>query len=221
MNKIKAVIFDMDGVIIDSEPLYFQIQEELFNNLGFIVSKQEYDTFIGAGMQLMWEKLCSKHNLPFTIKQLIIMNNDLIYKTFKNSNSLQATEGFNSFLTSIKEMGIKTAVASSTSKKIINVILSRLGIIHEFDVIISSEEVLQGKPEPVIFLEAATRLNVDPKKCIVIEDSTNGVKAAARAGMKCIGFSNKNSGEQNLSLANIVVDNFANIDLNKINLLFL
>ncbi len=221
MNKIEAVIFDMDGVIIDSEPLYFKIQEQLFNDLGFTVSKQEYDTFIGAGMQLMWEKLCSKHNLPFTIKQLIIMNNELIYNTFNNLNSLQATDDFISFLTCIKEKGIKTAVASSTSKKIINVILSKLGIIQEFDVVISSEEVLQGKPEPDIFLEAATRLNVDPKKCIVIEDSTNGVKAAARAGMKCIGFSNKNSGKQNLSLANIVVENFANIDLNKLNILFL
>ena len=221
MNKIEAVIFDMDGVIIDSEPLYFKIQEQLFNDLGVTVSKQEYDSFIGAGMQLMWEKLCSKHNLPFTIKQLIIMNNELIYNTFNNSDSLQATDGFTSFLTYIKEKGIKTAVASSTSKKIINVILSKLGIIQEFDVVISSEEVLQGKPEPDIFFEAAIRLNVDPKKCIVIEDSTNGVKAAARAGMKCIGFYNKNSGEQDLSLANIVVENFANIDLNKLNLLFL
>ncbi len=221
MNKIEAVIFDMDGVIIDSEPLYFKIQEQLFNDLGFTVSKQEYDTFIGAGMQLMWEKLCSKHDLPFTIKQLIIMNNELIYNTFNNSDSLQAADDFISFLTYIKEKVIKTAVASSTSKKIINVILSKLGIIQEFDVVISSEEVLQGKPEPDIFLEAATMLNVDPKKCIVIEDSTNGVKAAAKAGMKCIGFSNKNSGEQDLSLANIVVENFTNIDLNKLNLLFL
>jgi len=135
MNKIEAVIFDMDGVIIDSEPLYFKIQEQLFNDLGFTVSKQEYDTFIGAGMQLMWEKLCSKHDLPFTIKQLIIMNNELIYNTFNNSDSLQAADDFISFLTYIKEKVIKTAVASSTSKKIINVILSKLGIIQEFDVV--------------------------------------------------------------------------------------
>ena len=221
MNKFKAVIFDMDGVIIDSEPLYFKIQEQLFNDLGFTVSQQEYDTFIGAGMQLMWKILSSKHNLSFTVAQLVKMNNKLIYNTFSNSDSLLETNNFTTFLFSVKNRGMKTAVASSTSKKIINVILSKLGIIQEFDVVISSEEVLHGKPEPDIFLEAATRLNVDPKKCIVIEDSTNGVKAAARAGMKCIGFSNKNSGEQNLSLANIVVENFANIDLNKLNLLFL
>lgn len=218
MNKIQAVIFDMDGVIIDSEPLYYQIQKGFFKDLGFTVSKIEYDTFIGAGMQLMWEKLCSKHNLSFTVEQLIKMNNDLIYKTFNNSDSLQAAEGFNSFLTSIKEMGMKTAVASSTSKKVINVILSRLGIIHEFDVIISSEEVLQGKPEPDIFIEAAGRLMLDPANCVVIEDSTNGVRAAGKAGMRCIGFSNINSGNQDLSSANIIVTSFSGIDLDNLNI---
>ena len=84
MKKIEAVIFDMDGVIIDSEPLYFKIQNELFNELGFSVSKLEYNTFIGSGMQLMWEKLSSKYNLPYTINQLISMNNRLIFKTFSS-----------------------------------------------------------------------------------------------------------------------------------------
>ncbi len=214
MNDIQAIIFDMDGVIIDSEPLYYQIQKGFFKDLGFSVFKQEYDTFIGAGMQLMWRKLHAKHNLPFTVEQLVTMNNDLIYKSFSNADSLRATEGFNSFLTSVKEMGMKTAVASGTSKKIINVILSRLGLIHEFDVIISSEEVLKGKPEPDIFLKAANILNLKPVNCVVIEDSTNGVKAAGKAGMKCIGFSNINSGNQDLSSANIVVNSFADIDLN-------
>ena len=217
MNIFEAVIFDMDGVIIDSEPLYFQIQEELFNDLGFTVSNSEYDTFIGAGMKLMWERLCSKHNIQFTVAELIIMNNEVIYNSFNNSDTLQTIDGFISFLTSIKAMGMKTAVASSTSKKIINVILSKLGIIDEFDIIVSSEEVFKGKPEPDIFIEAAKRLNIDPGKCIVIEDSTNGVKAAVKAGMKCIGFSNKNSGDQDLTLANAIVENFTNIDINKLN----
>jgi len=218
MNDIKAIIFDMDGVIIDSEPLYYQIQKGFFKELGFSVSKQEYNTFIGAGMQLLWEKLHSKHNLPYTVEQLVAMNNVLIYKTFSNSDSLRATDGFYSFLTYIKEMGIKTAVASSTSKKIINVILSRLGVIHEFDVIISSEEVLLGKPEPDIFLRAANKLNLKPTNCIVIEDSKNGVEAAGKAGMRCIGFSNVNSGNQDLSSANIIVESFTDIDLNKLNI---
>ncbi len=218
MNKFEAVIFDMDGVIIDSEPLYFQIQEELFNDLGFTVSKSEYDTFIGAGMQLMWERLCSKHNIQFTVAELIRMNNEVIYNSFNNSDSLQTIDGFISLLTSIKTKGMKTAVASSTSKKIINVILSKLGIIDKFDIIVSSEEVLKGKPEPDIFIEAANRLYIASGKCLVIEDSTNGVKAAVKAGMKCIGFSNKNSGDQDLTLANAIVEDFTNIDINKLNI---
>lgn len=213
MKNIEAVIFDMDGVIIDSEPLYFKIQNKLFNEIGFSVSKSEYDTFIGSGMQLMWEKLSSKHNLPYTINQLISMNNKLIYKTFSELPLLAATEGFRPFLTSLKKLQIKTAVASSTSKRTINVILSRLNVIQEFDTIVSSEEVQLGKPEPDIFLEAARRINIKPENCIVIEDSTLGVLAAEKAGMICVGFTNNNSGNQDLSSADIVVNSFREIDL--------
>ncbi len=216
MNKIEAVIFDMDGVIIDSEPLYFKIQNELFNELGFSVSKSEYNTFIGSGMQLMWEKLPSKYNLPYSINQLISMNNNLIFKTFSDLPLLTATEGFHSFLDSLKDIKIKTAVASSTSKKTINVILTRLNVIQEFDTIVSSEEVQLGKPEPDIFLEAARRINVKPNNCVVIEDSTLGVKAAGKAGMRCVGFTKNISGNQDLSSANIIVNSFNKIDLKSI-----
>lgn len=216
MKKIDAVIFDMDGVIIDSEPLYFKIQNELFKEMGFSVSKSEYNTFVGSGMQLMWEKLSSKHNLPYTIHQLISMNNKLIYKTFSELPLLTATEGFHTFLDSLKRRNVKTAVASSTSKKTINVILSRLNVIQKFDTIVSSEEVQFGKPEPDIFLEAARRINVKTEKCVVIEDSALGVQAAGKAGMRCIGFTNNNSGNQDLSTANVIVNSFSNIDLESI-----
>jgi len=216
MNKIEAVIFDMDGVIIDSEPLYFKIQNELFNELGFSVLKSEYNTFIGAGMQLMWEKLSSKFDLPFTVNKLISMNNKLIYRTFSELPLLTATDGFHSFLKSLKESKIKTAVASSTSKRTINVILSRLNVIQEFDTIVSSEEVQQGKPEADIFLEAARRINVKPDNCLVIEDSSLGVQAARKAGMHCVGFTNTNPENQDLSSASIIVSNFDKIDLESI-----
>ena len=216
MNKIEAVIFDMDGVIIDSEPLYFKIQNELFNELGFSVSKSEYNSFIGSGMQLMWEKLSSKYDLHYSINQLISMNNRLIFKTFSELPLINATEGFHFFLNYLKELKIKTAVASSTSKNTINVILSRLKVIQEFDTIVSSEEVQLGKPEPDIFLEAARRINTNPENCVVIEDSTLGVKAAGKAGMRCVGFTNNNSGNQDLSSANIVVKSFSKIDLKSI-----
>ncbi len=203
----------MDGVLIDSEPLYFQIQQKLFIELNISVSKLEYAKFIGAGMQFMWEELSSKYKLPFTVPQLIKLNNERIYDTFSNLGSLELTQGVKSLLTSLKELGIKTAVASSTSKRIINVILSKLDIIQEFDVIVSSEEVLRSKPEPDIFLETARILNVVPVNCIVIEDSTNGVKAALMAGMKCIGYLNKNSGDQDISEADIIIEKFSDIDL--------
>ncbi|MDP8267709.1 MAG: HAD family phosphatase [Candidatus Tenebribacter davisii] len=217
MQKIKAVIFDMDGVIIDSEPIYMKIQEELFNDLGFSVSKKEYDEFIGAGMHYMWHYLSVKHKLPFSIEQLITMNNKLTYDKINNSNALETTTGFIPFINNIKSKRLKTAVASSTSKKIVNLILSKLGIIDLFDIVISTEEVAKGKPEPDVFLKAAKLLSEDTDNCVAIEDSTNGIKAVTRAGIKCIGFLNINSGKQDLSSSDIIVNSFSEIDLAKLN----
>ena len=206
----------MDGVIIDSEPLYYKIQQKLFKEFKISVSEPEYDAFIGVGLSFMWAELSSKHVLPFTVPQLVELNNERIYSTFRKLEKLELTDGVALLLTSLKGMGLKTAVASSTSKKIINVLLSKLGIIQEFDVIVSSEEVLHSKPEPDIFLEAAKRLNIKPINCIVIEDSANGVKAAVKAGMKCIGFTNKNSGDQDISKADIIINKFSEIYLKNI-----
>ncbi|MBT4333280.1 MAG: HAD family phosphatase, partial [Candidatus Cloacimonetes bacterium] len=93
-SEIKAVIFDMDGVIIDSEPLYFQIQQKLFKELNISISELEYNAFIGAGMLYMWEILSSKYSLPLTIPQLISLNNERIYDTFNKLVTLESTQGF-------------------------------------------------------------------------------------------------------------------------------
>jgi HAD superfamily hydrolase (TIGR01509 family) len=211
--KFKAVIFDMDSVIIDSEPFYQEVQINLFHKMGISVPPEEYNTFVGAGMREMWNMIKFSRNLTQPIEELIKLNNNVLLEYFKESAALVPTPYFTDFLASVKAVGIKTAVASSTAKPIIEVILKKLNLYDFFDSIISGNEVENGKPAPDIFLETAARLNVIPSDCIVVEDSFNGVKAAKSAGMYCLGYHNPNSGNQDISAADKIINSFANINI--------
>lgn len=205
----------MDGVIIDSEPIYFQIQKQVFDKLGFYVSDEEYNTFIGLGVRTIWKRLKSFRKLSQSIEELIEFNNKMILDFFKEYQEIQTIPHFREFLNSVLKEGMKVAVASSTSKATIKVILKKLNLLKLFDVTISGEEVKNGKPAPDIFLETARRLKLPSGSCIVIEDSANGVIAAKNAKMKCVGFSNPNSGSQDLSKADRVIKCFSEIKISE------
>ena len=209
--NFKAVIFDMDGVIIDSEPFYQEVQIDLFQKMGITILPEEYNTFIGAGMREMWNMIKSSRNLSKSIEELIELNNKVLLEYFKESATLVPTPHFTDFLASILASGMKTAVASSTAKPIIEVILKKLNVYKLFDIIVSGDEVENGKPVPDIFLETAARLNVIPSECVVVEDSFNGVKAAKSAGMYCLGYYNPNSGSQDISDADKIINSFSKI----------
>lgn len=210
MNKqdTKAVIFDMDGVLVDSEPMYFQIERELFSHFKVIVSKEEHEAFVGTSLENMWDKLIADHNLQECKEKIVAYHKECVIKYMENLSELSPTKNVKEFLQNLKEEDIKIGLASSSPKDLINIILNKLDIRSFFQVIISGEEVKESKPNPEIFLKAAQLLNVDPNECIVIEDSSNGVKAAKDAGMKCIGFFNLNSGKQNLEKADIIINEF-------------
>jgi len=116
--------------------------------------------------------------------------------------------GIKKILEELRDKKIKTAVASSSPKELIEKVIKGFDLCKYFDVLISGEEVEKGKPNPDIFLYTAKKLKVNIKNCIVIEDSTNGVKAAKKAGTKCIGFNNPDTHGQDLSKADIVINKF-------------
>jgi len=115
---------------------------------------------------------------------------------------------------------VKIALASSSSVEVINVFISKLGVGHYFQQIISGDFVEKGKPAPDIFIHTAQALQESSANCVVIEDSANGVKAAKAAGMKCIGFLSPNSGAQDLSPADMVVDDFTKLTVSIIKALY-
>jgi HAD superfamily hydrolase (TIGR01509 family) len=108
------------------------------------------------------------------------------------------------------------AVASSSHRRLVQYVLRKLEITRLFDLIISGEDVAHGKPDPEIFLMSAKRLKVRPAECLVVEDAKLGVEAAKEAGMKCLGYRNPHSGNQDLSKADIVTDDFSSLDVQKL-----
>jgi HAD superfamily hydrolase (TIGR01509 family) len=208
---LRAVIFDMDGVIIDSQPYHFAVEEAMCREIGIEVSTEESHSFVGMAGEKVWDYLKNKFGLQKSIEELMAFENKARIKYFSSLENIRPIPGIVDLLEEINEHTIKTALASSSSIEVINIFISKLGLTHYFQHIISGNSVASGKPDPDIFIHTAQALQEAAADCVVIEDSANGVKAAKAAGMKCIGFCNANSGAQDLSLADMVVDDFTKL----------
>ncbi|UKS29592.1 HAD family phosphatase [Paenibacillus sp. HWE-109] len=207
---MKAFIFDMDGVIIDSEPMHFDIDVKTMNFFGVTISPQELEEFVGMTNPEMWKILKQKFNLSNSVSDIIE------YQLSSKIEWIRTTEispinGIYELILELKKHNIVLGIASSSPIKFINEVLLKFKIRDYFDCIVSGEEVAKGKPEPDVYLEAARLLGVDPSDCMVLEDSRNGIQSAKSAGMTCIGFINKNSGNQDLSRADIIVNSIKDI----------
>ena len=215
---IQTVIFDMDGVIIDSEPVYFKIDKQMFEELNIAVSFEEHCTYVGTSSQNMWDAIIKKHGIPGHPGELMRKEYNLYVEHLANANDLQPIDGVMELINDLHENNFKLILASSSRMEIIDIILKKFKLSDLFIAKISGSELAHSKPHPEIFLKAAQLAGSEPKECIVIEDSKNGVAAAIAAGMKCIGFLNPSSGDQDLKSADIVIRSFkeVNADLVKI-----
>lgn len=209
---MRAVIFDMDGVIIDSEPIHFEVDMQTMRDLGFDISSKELEKYVGTTNEYMFSDLKNKYNIKQSIKEIINYKVELTKKKVIQSN-LGPIEGIKELLVDLKNKNIPTAIASSSPRSFIDVVVFKFNLQDYFKYIISGEEVVNGKPDPDIYIEAAKKLGLSPEDCTVIEDSRNGVLAAKAAGMKCIGFQNINSGNQDLSKADIIVKSITEIKI--------
>ena len=183
---IKAVIFDLDGTLIDSEPNYYLGDKEFLKQFGVTYTLDQYHQFVGVGGVnfLQWVK--DEYSIPDSIEELA-KNKDDLYLKFAREN----TEVFPVMLDLLKWLeskNIPMAVASGSTLPIIKEMLKTTNTEHFFKILVSSHEVKKGKPEPDVFFETARRLKINPANCLVFEDSQYGVQAAKSAGMKCIGI---------------------------------
>lgn len=198
-------IFDMDGVIVNTEPLYKKMNIDFLLQHNALISDEEYNQFIGISATTMWNYLREKYHLPFTTLELITIEKQAKFDVLDKSE-LKPIDGIIDLLDMLKSKNYNIAIASSSMRKNIELIIYKKNLNKYFDHIVSGEDVQNGKPSPDIFLKAMHHFNETPENCIVLEDSKNGVLAANAANMFCIGFQNNNSGNQDLSTANRIAD---------------
>lgn len=209
-----AFIFDMDGVIIDSEPLHFKVDMEVMEELDIPVTKEDLEQYVGMTNPEMWTRIRLKYGLTPSVEDLIelLMGRKLAYLAASDDRPIEGIEELIHSLHGRKRIGL----ASSSPRVFIEAVLNKFGLLPYFDFVISGEEVGHGKPAPDIYLKTAEMLGAAPGQCIVLEDSRNGVTAAKAAGMTCIGFQNVNSGDQDLSKADRIVGSIRQIRLEEL-----
>ncbi len=213
--QFDAVIFDMDGVILDSEPHYAVLEKNLFISLKLNISEIEHRTFVGMSMRNMWKKIKANHSTHFSEDQLVELHQNIMVEFFENSDDLELMPNLFELLTTLKK-DYKLALASSSSHRLIDIITYKLDIRSFFDCFVSGEDVEKSKPNPEIFLLTAKKMAVDTKRCLVIEDSSHGITAAKEAGMKCVGYNGSNTSVQNLSNADVVIGDFVEFSFDKL-----
>lgn len=209
VNKI-GFIFDMDGVIVDSEPVYDSWNEELFKELGLEVDAQTRKSFIGVSAKRKWEILKDRFTIEQEIDDLLNMQKKSFSREWDFTNVLFPE--VIPFLEKLIELKIPVAIASSSDYHRINQILSQCKLKTYFNKITSGEDFTNGKPHPDIFLRAANELGCLTENCIVVEDSFNGVTAAKKAGMYCIGVKHKDI-KMDLSGADLIVDSLIEVPI--------
>ena len=216
-RKLEAVLWDLDGVIADTAESHFLAWKEVFGKRGISFSREDFFRFFGRRHDTIIEFAMGK-DLPPEDFDAVAEAKQAGYRRRVVQN-LKALPGAIELLKSLKENGIKSAIASSAPIENIVIILKGLGIEDYFQAIAPGTEVAEGKPNPQVFLLAAERLGVSPDNCVVIEDAIAGVSAAKRAGMKCVAVANSHPAAS-LKEANLVTDSLEKIGIKELEGLF-
>ena len=186
---IEAVIFDMDGVLIDSEPIYDRISVELLAEYGVRPPESLFDSLRGLTVENVWSTIATAVGLPEAEHELASECTRRLEQHFATSPDVVPIPGVPELIRDLEEAGVRLAVASSSVRDRVQVILGRLGVLTAFQTIVTGDDVTASKPNPEIFLTAAARLGVAPQACAAVEDSANGMLSARAAGMRVIAYS--------------------------------
>ncbi len=213
---IQTVIFDMDGVIVDTEPVHHYAYHQHFKQLNIEISDELYSTYTGNSTRNVFQKIKAQFNLPHEVEDLIQTKRSLFNEAFDTKEDLFLIECVEDLIKDLHANGIQLILASSASKVTIERVFNRFNLNQYFTHKVSGEDFPKSKPHPAIFEHAAS-LSVAPKEnCIVIEDSTNGIEASVAANIYCIGYDSLHSKDQDLSKANLIVKHFNELNAEKV-----
>jgi HAD superfamily hydrolase (TIGR01509 family) len=213
---IKTVIFDMDGVIVDTEPVHSYAYFQHFSELKIDVSKEMFTSFMGNSTRNTFQKLKDMFPIEGEVEELIQRKRTLFNDAFDSKEDLYLIEGVEKLIQDLHANGMQLILASSAAKVTIERVFNRFGLHQYFTHIVSGEDFPNSKPHPEIFEYAASLSNAPKENCIVIEDSNNGVRAAKGAGLFCVGYNSANSKLQDLTFADVIFNDFKELNFEKI-----
>jgi HAD superfamily hydrolase (TIGR01509 family) len=182
--SIDAVIFDMDGVLVDSEPVHFEATRRLMLDRGIVYTPADDENFFGCTDREVFRQLRARHQLAAHEDDLAREWIDRVVALLPGR--IAPMRGVPGVLGRLGRSGFRLALASSSSPAVIQATIDGLGLVGSFEATVSGRDVTMGKPAPDIFLEAARRLGVPPGDCVIVEDSYNGLCAALAAGIPCV-----------------------------------
>lgn len=218
---LKAILFDMDGVIVDTEPLHRKAYFRMFSELGIEVTETFYAPFTGCSTQNVCSNIVEHYRLGIGWEELAEMKRRYFKEFFDTDPDFNLLPDVLQLIEHYYQNGIKLVLASSAHINTINWVFEKFNLERYFIGKISGAELNESKPNPEIFIKAAILAREEIENCMVIEDSTNGILAAYRAGMFCVAYRSMNSKLQDYSKANIIVNSFSELRLNKIEKYFL
>jgi HAD superfamily hydrolase (TIGR01509 family) len=212
-EPIDAVVFDMDGVLVDTEHLWDEVREQLTTEWGGTYTPEAQEAMMGMS-STEWSRYLHEtvglRESPATINAEVVRRMLELYET-----ELPVVPGAPEAVRRLKAAGLRLAVASSSNRELIDAVLRRLELAASFDATVSSEEVARGKPAPDVYREAARRLGVDPSRCAAVEDSASGIGAAHAAGLRVIAYPNRHypPSAEALALADVVLASLDELDV--------
>ena len=210
---IEAIIFDMDGVLVDSEPIHVEIEKQQFLLNEVTISEEEHQKYMGTASDMMWRTIAERQKMSLSIEELIEQNRTESIRIFSELTEIPVMPGLVELLEKLKAKKYPMAVASSSFPEIIDIILEKTQLKKYFKVIVSGEEAGKSKPEPDVFLLAAQKLGIKPENCLVIEDSFNGIAAAHAAGMSCVAYQSPGVDPKTQREADSVVKSFEQLGM--------
>jgi HAD superfamily hydrolase (TIGR01509 family) len=208
--SIKAVLFDNDGVIINSEPLHMLADSMILEKYGIDGAKAELSRFIGVKDLTMWEILKRELDIPVSVETLMDEKLQMIDQVFTGDN-IREIKGITPLIRRLKLEKIKVGLVTSSRVELVGPWLDIMGLTDVFDVKIFGNDIVHCKPNPEPYLKAAEKLGLVPAECLAIEDSSHGIHSAKAAGCFCMAYRNPDSGVQDISKADYVVDSIEEI----------
>lgn len=213
---LKAVLFDMDGVIVNTEPLHKKAYYKMFDAFNIDMTDSYYESLTGQSTRNICIKLVDHFKLDVSPLELESSKREFFWELFYKGDGLELIDGVLDIIKDYHANGLTLILASSASMTTINGVFEHFDLNQYFSGKLSGADLKASKPHPEIFEKAAEAAGCERNECFVIEDSTNGIKAAKGAGIFCVGYDSFHSKNQDYSLADMVISNFETISYNNI-----